>query len=187
MAATMPPAEIVDALRRMGLVGRGPLTGRPLAGGVSSDIWKILLPDGPVCVKRALDKLRVDADWRAPVERNLYEARWMRSLARPHRAPCRHCSVRIKTRHAGDEYLPPERYHAVEDATARRHRRPGFRRVGGGDPACIHGATAADPSLAEAFPTDGIFFDIRLEPYLRRDRDGRHPDPRRRAAMRWWR
>ncbi len=33
---------------------------------------------GPICVKRALAKLRVDADWRAPVERNIYEARWMR-------------------------------------------------------------------------------------------------------------
>jgi 5-methylthioribose kinase len=30
-----------------------------------------------VCAKRALPKLRVAADWRAPIERNLYEARWM--------------------------------------------------------------------------------------------------------------
>ena len=51
--------------------------GERLRGGVSSDIWRIDLPSGPICVKRALEKLRVDADWHAPVRRNFYEARWM--------------------------------------------------------------------------------------------------------------
>lgn len=36
-----------------------------LAGGVSSEIWRVDLPDGPVCIKRALAKLRVKMDWRA--------------------------------------------------------------------------------------------------------------------------
>ena len=30
----------------------------------------------------------------------------------------------------------------------------------------IHAATAGDPSVAAEFPTDAIFYDIRLEPYL---------------------
>ena len=72
------PAEFAQALRELGLVGSEPLTGTPLAGGVSSDIWRIDTSRGPVCAKRALPKLRVTADWRAPIERNLYEARWMR-------------------------------------------------------------------------------------------------------------
>src|SRR5579863_6436388 len=73
-----PPADILDALRRMGLLSAevSP-AGVPLTGGVSSDIWRVDLPGGPICVKRALAKLRVAADWRAPVERNVYEARWM--------------------------------------------------------------------------------------------------------------
>ena len=58
-----------------------PTGGERLTGGVSSDIWRIDLPSGPICVKRALAKLRVAADWRAPVERNMYEARWMRHAA----------------------------------------------------------------------------------------------------------
>ena len=33
-----------------------------------------------VCVKRALAKLRVAADWRAPVSRNLYEWRWFETV-----------------------------------------------------------------------------------------------------------
>src|SRR5580658_11325527 len=75
-----PPSEILDALRRMGLDGAtgDAISGERLTGGVSSDIWRIDLPSGPICVKRALAKLRVAADWHAPVERNLYEARWMR-------------------------------------------------------------------------------------------------------------
>ena len=76
-AHSLVPAEFAQALRELGLVGSEPLTGTPLAGGVSSDIWRIDTSRGPVCAKRALPKLRVTADWRAPIERNLYEARWM--------------------------------------------------------------------------------------------------------------
>jgi len=54
------PSEILDALRRMALLQAGVQpTGVRLTGGVSSDIWRIDLPSGPICVKRALAKLRV--------------------------------------------------------------------------------------------------------------------------------
>src|SRR5260370_32620391 len=50
-----------------------------LTGGVSSDIYRVDLPSGvTVCVKRALPKLKVAADWLAPVSRNRWEAEWMR-------------------------------------------------------------------------------------------------------------
>ena len=75
----LPPDAILDALRRMNLSGA--TGGERLTGGVSSDIWRIDLPSGPICVKRALAKLRVAADWHAPVERNVFEARWMRHAA----------------------------------------------------------------------------------------------------------
>ena len=94
---TSLPDEILQALRRMGLldVNRSPEqphkdpTGQRLTGGVSSDIWRVDLATGPICVKRALAKLRVDADWHAPVERNIYEADWMRvaSQAAPNAVP----------------------------------------------------------------------------------------------------
>src|SRR5690348_13785448 len=73
-----PPSDILAALRRMRLLAAdGTTRGERLTGGVSSDIWRIDLRDGPICIKRALAKLRVAADWQAPVERNRYEARWM--------------------------------------------------------------------------------------------------------------
>ena len=71
------PAEFAQALRELGLADDEPLLGWPLTGGVSSDIWAIETRQGMVCAKRALARLRVAADWRAPVERNLFEARWM--------------------------------------------------------------------------------------------------------------
>src|SRR5512134_1799268 len=50
----------------------------PLQGGVSSDIYRVDLGDWTICVKRALPKLKVAADWQVPVERNRYEVEWMR-------------------------------------------------------------------------------------------------------------
>src|SRR5690606_22276949 len=65
---------VVDALRRMGLLhGSGRAHCEPLSGGVSSDIWRVDLPGRSVCVKRALHRLRVAAEWEAPVERSLHE------------------------------------------------------------------------------------------------------------------
>jgi aminoglycoside phosphotransferase (APT) family kinase protein len=141
--------------------------GERLTGGVSSDIWRVDLGSGPICVKRALAKLRVDADWRAPVERNIYEARWMQiaRLAAPSAVP----ALLGQDQDAGMlamTYLPPERYTLWKTLLRDGIAEPGFAASVAATTACIHRATAADPSLAEAFPTDAIFLDIRLEPYL---------------------
>src|SRR5688572_30791831 len=73
----------LGALARMGLLqaGEEPRI-EPLAGGVSSDIVRVDLARGTVCLKRALPKLKVQADWQAPVERNRFEIEWMRTAAR---------------------------------------------------------------------------------------------------------
>ena len=78
------PDWLGDALVACGLAAEGEarsVTGRPLTGGVSSDIWVAELASGPVCVKRALARLRVAAVWEAPIERSASEAAW---LARAH-------------------------------------------------------------------------------------------------------
>ncbi len=54
---------------------------KELTGGVASDIWLADLRQGPVCVKRALAKLKVAQDWRVPVERNAFEAAWYETAA----------------------------------------------------------------------------------------------------------
>src|SRR5688572_12598182 len=68
------PDEALTLLRRSGLAAAAETPpARALSGGVSSDIWRVELARGPVCVKRALPRLRVAQVWEAPVERNRYE------------------------------------------------------------------------------------------------------------------
>jgi len=163
---TTPPDDILDALRRMGLL-TGSATGAPLAGGVSSDIWRVDLPGGPVCVKRALAKLRVAADWQAPVARNLYEARWMRRAGQA-------CPDAVPTLLGQDEasgtlamaYLDPACHPLWKDQLRDGHADPDFSAAVATALVRIHAATAANPRLAKEFPTDAIFHAIRLEPYL---------------------
>src|ERR1700761_6066559 len=113
MAATLPP-EILQALHRMGLLQAASEApdGERLTGGVSSDIWRVDLTTGSICVKRALAKLRVDADWRAPPQRNTYEARWMRVAGRaaPQTVPAL-LGQDEATGTLAMAYLPPQRYH----------------------------------------------------------------------------
>ncbi len=54
------PEEMSRGLRAMGLLAPGAeARGEPLSGGVSSDIWRVVLPDGrEACIKRALARLR---------------------------------------------------------------------------------------------------------------------------------
>ena len=170
------PEEFAEALRELGLAGAEPLTGRPLTGGVSSDIWRIDTARGPVCAKRALLKLRVAADWRAPIARNLYEARWMEVAQRA--APG--CTAEVLGQHPRlgvlvMSYLEPSRYVLWKQALRDGHADAATARSVGRMLSRIHAFSAARPELAAEFPTDAIFFDIRLEPYLLATA-ARHPD-----------
>ena len=160
--------ELEAALRRMGLArpGERPAFGR-LTGGVSSDIWRVELERGPVCVKRSLAKLRVAADWHAPVERGNYERRWLETVAAI--APG---AVPTILGHDDEAclfvmaYLEPGRYpvwkHLLRDGTAERATAAEVGRL----LARIHAATAHRRDIAAAFDTSYIFRPIRLEPYL---------------------
>ncbi len=164
---THPPTELLEALRRMGLlVGDNP-GGERLTGGVSSDIWRIELPIGPICVKRALAKLNVEAEWHAPVERNVYEARWMHhaAAAAPGSAPRVLGQDRISGALAMT-YLPPNSHKLWKSELRDGRADATFAQTVGSTLLRIHAATARDRSVAAEFPTDTIFHDIRLEPYL---------------------
>ena len=164
----MPPPDILNALHRMSLLAPGAsAAGERLTGGVSSDIWRVDLPDGPVCVKRALAKLRVAADWQAPVERNRYEARWMRraNAAVPGVAP-RLLGSDEATGALAMQFLPPEQYPLWKTQLRDGDAEPGFAAQVAESLVRIHATTAADATVADEFPTDRIFYDIRLEPYL---------------------
>ena len=94
-----PAADLVARrLERLGLVAPGEQPRfTPLPGGVSSDIWRVDLASGPICIKRALPKLKVAADWRAPVERNALRGR-LDGDRRPTRARQRAAHSRPRSR-----------------------------------------------------------------------------------------
>ena len=75
----IPDQTMIKSLQAHGLLqDPGKAHFEMLTGGVSSDIWKVETGDSVYCVKRALSKLKVAADWCAPVERNRFEVAWYR-------------------------------------------------------------------------------------------------------------
>ena len=163
------PEAIAAGLVAMGLLAPGQhAQGEALAGGVSSDIWHLALPDGQeICVKRALPKLKVAADWRAPVVRNIYEARWLSEADRalPGAVPKLLGQDEV-TGCLAMEFLSPAD-HPVWKARLRDGQADvAFAAEVGRRIAAIHAHAAAHSGLATAFPTDEIFHAIRLEPYL---------------------
>jgi aminoglycoside phosphotransferase (APT) family kinase protein len=160
--------ELISVLRGLGLVG-GADTVRltPLAGGVSSDIFRVETQARVFALKRALPKLKVAADWQAPVERNAYEVAWIETAAGvvPEAVP------EILGHDPGNglfamTYLDPAT-HPVWKAQLRDGIvDAGFAAEVGRRVAAIHAATAGDSTVAARFATDRIFRPIRLEPYL---------------------
>lgn len=164
----MDAAPMRTALLRLGLLKEGEsavLT--PLTGGIASDIWKVDLPDRTVCIKRALHRLKVKADWFVPIERNLYE--WLYLEIAERAAPG--STPRLVARDTEAylfvmQYLAPEVYplwkHQLRDGVTDR----AFAAEVGRRLATIHSYTAARPEIADLFPTDAIFYASRMEPYL---------------------
>ncbi len=138
-----------------------------LAGGVSSDIYRVDLPSGVVCVKRALPRLKVAADWQVPVERSRYEVEWMRVAGAI--APASVPEVLGEDPETGAfamAWLPPERYPVWKTLLADGHATVSMAAQVGDVLGRIHAATADRPGLAARFPTDGLFHALRLHPYL---------------------
>lgn len=167
MSSLLPP-DVLVALRRIGLLAAGeePVA-TPLTGGVASDIWRVDAVHGPFCVKRALGRLKVVVDWRAPVERNAFEVRWFRVAESivPEAVP----ALRGHDPEAGlfaMEWLEPSAHRLWKADLAAGVVDPAVAWAVGDRLGRIHAGTAARPELAADFATDAIFRAIRLEPYL---------------------
>jgi 5-methylthioribose kinase len=161
-SCALRPSELERFLARAGL--GAPLRVETLSGGVSSDIWRVEIASGAICVKRALPRLRVAQLWEAPIARNRYEREWLQAAAAivPGAAP------RVL---AWDDEAGLFAMECVEAPVWKSLLHDGLADVAfaakvGAALAAIHAATAGDERLAERFPTDAIFHAIRLEPYL---------------------
>lgn len=173
-----PDSRMVAALQGAGLIDAAGASFERLAGGVSSDIWKVVTPTRSFCVKRALARLKVAAEWTAPVERNRYEVAWMRIARRivPEAVPgvLLHDAAEML---CAMDYLNPAE-HRLWKAELRDGRAdPAAAAEVGRRLGRIHAATAGNAEVIAAFPRHDIFHAIRLEPYLEATAAA-HPDLR---------
>jgi tRNA A-37 threonylcarbamoyl transferase component Bud32 len=139
----------------------------PLTGGVSSDIALVDMGERKVCVKFALEKLKVAEDWYAPVERNHAEYNWLSFAA----------SIVPGTTPALLGYSDEEKGFAMEFVegedvylwkTALLQAQPDRGEAGkvGHVLGEIHQASAASDDVKNEFQNQDDFHALRLEPYL---------------------
>lgn len=140
----------------------------PLTGGVSSDIWRVDLGDGrTLCVKRALAKLKVAADWQAPVSRNAHEWAWIRFAAGvlPDAVP----QPLAQDEAAGlfaMSFLDPADHPVWKQQLLDGQVSVATAAAVGRTVGLLHQASARRGELARSFDTGASFHALRLEPYL---------------------
>lgn len=174
--AGAPEVALDEFLRRHGLLAPGASAQwQPLTGGVSSDIWRVDVPGRTLCVKRALAKLKVAADWQAPVNRNAFEWAWLQFAAR-------HCPANVPQPLAHDEaaglfamsFLPAEQHPVWKQQLLEGQVSVATARAVGTLVGRLHAASAGDATVARTFNADENFLALRLAPYLLATAE-RHP------------
>lgn len=160
--------DLNEFLFRTGLLERGEkAVWTTLAGGVSSDIWRVDLPDQTICVKRALARLKVAADWQAPTERNNYEWEWFRFVHENFGAivprPLAHDR---EMQMLAMEFLAPEDFKNWKSELLKGETDAAFAANTGALLGKIHARSAFDQKIAGTFATERLFYALRIEPYL---------------------
>lgn len=162
------PAGLEQTLANMGLLATGQrVSGEPLTGGVSSDIWRVEIDGVSVCVKRALEQFKVEQEWRVPLDRNAYEVAWFEVVADV--APQAIPKIYGHDPVAGVfvmEYFPSAHYPVwkaqLRDGVVEQKTIASVAEI----LAQIHNSTAGNPEIARRFDTDELFYGLRLEPYF---------------------
>ena len=172
-----PDATLRDFLYDQELARPGDaVTWTPLAGGVSSDIWRVDVGARTLCIKRALPRLKVAQEWNAPVERNAYEWAWLQfaferfpdNVPEPIASDARRGILAMA-------YLDPARHPVWKQKLLDGDVASDAAASVGSIVVRLHAASADNSDIAARFATDAIFLAIRLEPYLLATA-ARHPD-----------
>lgn len=157
---------LLQLLRRDGVVRSPNPRLTPLSGGVSCEIYLIEDGDERFVVKRALEKLKVKADWFADIRRNRTEWEYIRYVSRflPEAVPVlRQCSET-------DNYFAMEYFNGKfsnwKQLLLAGQARPEHARHAGNILAEIHRRSAGDAEAMRLFDTTPTFFQLRIEAYL---------------------
>jgi len=162
-------ADIVATLKAGGFLGPDAAVRlEPLAGGVSSDVFRLDTPNGPACVKRALAKLRVAADWRAPVERSHYEVEWLRTA----RVFAGEAVPEVLFEDAAANlfvmsYFDPATHSVWKSDLAAGKVDTALAARVGAMLAAIHAGAAGSAEIEARFQTTALFEELRLSPFFR--------------------
>ncbi len=139
----------------------------PLTGGVSSDIALVDLGTRKVCVKFALDQLKVLEEWHANVDRNQAEYLWLQfvsSIAPPSTPGLYGNSVELNG--FAMEYVEGHGVYLWKAALLEGQPERGEAEKVGTVLGLIHRASDASKPLSKGFQNQKDFYDLRLEPYL---------------------
>jgi tRNA A-37 threonylcarbamoyl transferase component Bud32 len=144
-------------------------SGELLPGGVASDIQVVQTIQGPIVVKKALDKLKVAADWRSDPARSLTEVAALNAateLLGPGAVPRVLWSDSVRNQFAM-ELVPPTQKNWKQELLAGTVNLATARRVGellG----MLHKRSSQSPAIAERFADQTFFRELRLTPYFER-------------------
>jgi len=161
------PAAMRRIFLELGLAEPGePVRAEPLAGGVSSGIYRVDLRSGSYCVKQALPQLKVAKEWKVPVERVFAEIGYLRTVEAivPGHVP-RLLGQDDASKSFVMPFLGADHRNWKAELLAGRVD-AGVARAVGDMLGRIHAATADDATLARRFANDADFHALRLEPYL---------------------
>jgi aminoglycoside phosphotransferase (APT) family kinase protein len=159
--------DVTAALAAMKLDPGTPCEVTAFSGGVSCDVLLVRSPARTFVVKRALPKLRVAAEWRAPAERSHAEVAWMKLVAGidPNWVPAILGEDRAHHLFAM-EYFPPETHPLWKTLLAEGKADPAFAARVGEALARIHAGTAGRDDIAHDFANFAQFHALRVDAYL---------------------
>ena len=162
------PDEAIALLARMGLIRSSRVTSvEPLSGGVSSDIWLVRTDESALVLKRPRRRLKVEADWQAPLDRGASEAAWLDYVSSTLPGACpRILGYDAESFAIALDYLDPAHHRNWKSELLAGRIDPGFAAAVGRDLGRIQSVSAREPGLSSRFDHPDLFESLRIEPYL---------------------
>lgn len=139
----------------------------PLTGGVASDIARVQTNDRVFCVKFALAKLKVAAEWHAPVHRNAAEYAWLETAAKVCPESALELFGRSSEQHGfAMEFLVGDEIYLWKDVLLKKQTPNGEAESVGDLLGRIHSASTDATFDTKPFQNRDDFRALRIEPYL---------------------
>lgn len=158
---------LLQCLREDAQLTSDPVILTPLSGGVSSDIYRVEQGDRSFIVKRALERLRVAAEWEADISRNATEYAFFQKLS----VPLSGLIPQVYFRNPDRGYFTMEYLGGAWENWRTMLLKGRFQlyhaRLAGALLAKLHAATWKNIDFARDFDTTENFRQLRTDPYLR--------------------